>query len=45
MHMWRAAGQHALDDAHEQLQRANASYKEERVRMQQQIAELHELLK
>ena len=36
---------HVLDEACEQLQRADESYKEERAHIQQQITELHELLK
>ena len=35
----------ALDEAREQLQRAEAQYQEEKSRMQQQITELHDLLR
>ena len=46
MRMRRAAGQRArLDEAREQLQRAEAQYQEEKSRMQQQITELHDLLR
>ena len=34
-----------LDEARDQLQRAEARYKEEKSRMQQEITELHTLLK
>ena len=36
---------HALDEVCDQLQRAEAHYKEEKSRMQQEITELHVLLK
>ena len=36
---------HALDEAREQLQRAEAHYLEEKSRMQQQITELHDLVR
>ena len=35
----------ALNEAHEQMQRAGAHHQEERSRMQQQITELHDLLR
>jgi len=39
------ASVHMLDEAYEQLQRAEVHYKEERSHMQQEITKLHELLR
>ena len=36
---------HVLDETHDQLQRAETHYREEKSRMQQEITELHALLK
>jgi len=41
----RLASACMLDETHEQLQRAEVHYKEERSHMQQEITQLHELLR